>query len=109
MMSIGHGAMGSPTQLTGGSALGKISFTDAQSKLNDLEKKRAANKVNAPTTATQKAEDKAQDLEGASMPTDEKDPLDWETIIGERLNRFSQLLRSEIVRLQLQALRKKIG
>lgn len=94
MISIGHGALLPPTQMTGGSALGSVSASPAQTKLNALGDK-------LKMKPTKKAED-------SHLPTDEKDPLDWDTIIGEKINRFSQLLRSEIVRLKLQKIADKI-
>lgn len=90
MLSIGHGALNAPTSLTGGSALGSVSAHPSQEKLKKLEDK----------LKMKKAED-------APMPVDDKN-LDWETVLGEKLNRFSQLLRSEIVRLKLQKFSNKI-
>lgn len=94
MISIGHGAMGPPTSLTGGAALGSVKVSPSQTKLDSLSEKLKMKKTD--------------DIENKNLPTNEKDPKDWETLIGERLNRFSQLLRSEIVRLKLQKIADKI-
>lgn len=93
MLQIGHGALGAPTSLTGGAALGSVEAHPSQAKLKKLEDKLKMKK--------------AEDLEGKQLPVKDQN-LDWETLIGERLNRFSQLLRSEIVRLKLQKIADKI-
>jgi hypothetical protein len=93
MMSIGHSALGPPTQMVGGAALGSVEVPKSQHKLDALSDKMKMKKE--------------EDLEGRPMPAEDKN-LDWETLIGERLNRFSQLLRSEIVRLKLQKIANKI-
>jgi hypothetical protein len=92
MLSVGHGALGAPSSLTGGAALGGVS-APSQEKLKKLEDKLKMKK--------------AEDQEGKTLPVKDQN-LDWETVIGERLNRFSQLLRSEIVRLKLQKFVEKI-
>lgn len=95
MMSVGHGAMGAPTSLTGGAALGNVN-TGSQHKLDELSAK-----IKKKKEETKKSEDQ-------NMPTDEKDPKDWDTLLGEKLNRFSQLIRSEVVRLKIKKLKDKI-
>ncbi len=147
MMTIGHSALGSPMNLTGGAALGSAHVSPAQTKLDSLSdklkmKKEEVNETlekpyvsdaqrrwahspagtkalggeaavhhwDAATKGKKLPEKvgKAEDSESKQMPTDEKDPKDWETLIGEKLNRFSQLLRSEIILLKIQALKDKV-
>jgi hypothetical protein len=93
MLSIGHGALGAPTSLVGGAALAGVAAHPSQEKLKKLEEKLKMKK--------------AEDQEGKPLPVNDQN-LDWETVVGEKLNRFSQLLRSEIVRLKLKKLSDKI-
>lgn len=143
MMSIGHGAVGAPTGLVGGAALGNVKVPNSQHKLDQLADKMKTKKsedLKKPYVSeaqrrwahTPKGKEalggeaavhhwdeatrgkklpetkKAEDAEKKPLPTDEKEPLDWDTLIGERLNHFSQLLRSEIVRLKLKKIQDYI-
>lgn len=100
MMSIGHGALGAPTSMSGGSALGNVAVPKSQHKLNKLADKLAMKKQHPDTKKTEDKIDPA--------PTDENNPLDWDTVIGEKINHFSQLIRSEIVKIKLKNLRSKM-
>lgn len=143
MMSIGHSALGPPTSMTGGAALGSVNVPRSQTKLDALSDKlkmkksedlkkpyqslaqerwahspsgkealgeKGVKEWDAATRGKKLPEKvgKAEDLEHKPLPTNEKEPLDFDTLIGEKLNRFSQLLRSEIVRLKLQKIADKI-
>jgi hypothetical protein len=99
MMSVGHGGMGPPTSLVGGAALGNVKVPTSQHKLDALADKLKNKKK------TQKSEDEKKE----PMPTNEKNPLDWDSVIGDKINRFSQLLRSEIVKIKLEKLKDKLG